>query len=101
MTYKVLTADTHKIIHRSGLRSADAAPYPNRRADRTLWDDVEDDDLPSVVTNDVNRDTDCASAAITFNPEEILGKTFLITTDDENIRRRVRISELLDVSYEP
>ena len=85
MTYKILTQDTLKIIHRSNVRPVTSAD-PNRRVDLLDGEEIKEaiiktPDKPSVV----------------FSPTDLVGKTFLLPFDEEiGERHRARIVEVIE-----
>jgi hypothetical protein len=112
MTYKILTDDTRWIIHRSNIRSA---ADPNAR---NLRLDPLNDEPPEVVrslckaspASDHGEDFSLHSTEPTYenpespstgddtvivNPQELLGRTFLMDTQEDGQRLCARIVECI------
>jgi hypothetical protein len=112
MTYKILTDDTHQIIHRSNICSA---ADPNAR---NLRLDPLNDKLPKVIQSlrkaspasdhgedfslhsmePTNENPKCPSTGddtVIDNPQELLGRTFLMDTQEDGQRFRARIVECI------
>jgi hypothetical protein len=88
MTYKVLTEDTKKIIYRSRLRAADKDP--NKRIDPPATP-------PEVVTQHFvdGIDGERTQELPEFNPEDLIGRTFLKLPEDNGERFRAKILEAI------
>jgi hypothetical protein len=112
MTYKILTDDTHRIIHRSNIRSA---ADPNAR---NLHLDPLNDGPPEVIqslckaspasdhgedfslhsmepTNENPEHPSTGDNTVIVNPQELLGCTFLMDTQEDGQRFRARIVECI------
>jgi hypothetical protein len=112
MTYKILTDDTHQIIHRSNIRSVADPNARNLRLDplhdeppkviRSLHkaspasDHGEDFSLHSMEPTDENPK--CPSTGddmVIDDPQELLGCTFLMDTQEDGQRFRAHIVECI------
>jgi hypothetical protein len=112
MTYKILTDDTHPIIHCSNIRSAADPNARNLRLDplndkppEVMWslrkaspasDHGEDFSLHSMEPADVS--SECPSTGndtVIVNPQELLGRTFLMDTQEDGQRFCARIVECI------
>ena len=94
MTFKILTDDTHKVISRSNVRSADNPSSLNLRLDHNFGDL----NPPLVVKSrhdDENGDNTYTPMP-TFDPNDIIGRTFLLPNEDDGQRFRARIVEAID-----
>jgi hypothetical protein len=121
MTYKILTDDTRRIIHRSNIRSV---ADPNAR---NLHLDPLNDELPEVIwslrkaspaldhgenfslhsmeptdehpyTESTLDPSECPSTGnnmVIVDPQELLGRTFLMDTQEDGQRFRARIVECI------
>ena len=107
MTFLVLTDDTRKVIPRSRLRPANP-DEPNLRiepidgeeiasliksppkypAPKPPWDNPENVDPPQFA--------DAASGYPTFDPDELIGRSFLKAPEEDGTRLRLRIAEKLE-----
>jgi hypothetical protein len=104
MTYKILTDDTHQIIHPSNIRSVADHNARNLRLDplnakppKIIWslckaspalDHGEDSSLHSSM-EPTDENPDCASTrddTVIVNPQELLGRTFLMDTQEDGQR---------------
>jgi hypothetical protein len=121
MTYKIMTDDTHQIIHRSNIRSAADPNARNLRLDplndklpeviRSLCkaspasDHGEDFSLHSMEptnehshmesTPDPSEHPSTGDDMVIVDPQELLGCTFLMDTQEDGQRFRARIVECL------
>jgi hypothetical protein len=101
MTFKILTDDTQKIISRSGVRSANEPLAPNLRLDP-----IDGESIPQIVKS-LKKDDNCGSETInedptkdgqtlmTFNPTDLIGRSFIADTQDGQ-RQRIEIIEAID-----
>ena len=71
MTYKILTDDTKKVIHRSNVCLADDHLTPNLRLDLFDGEKVSSNFVKSI--QDVNQDENM----MIIQPEDMIGRTFL------------------------
>ena len=113
MTYKILTDDTRRIIHRSNIRSASDPHSRNLRLDllndeppeviRSLRkssptsDHGEDFSLHDTVPTDENSSEGPTSTGDTVivDPQELMGRTFLMDTQEDGQKFRARIVECI------
>jgi hypothetical protein len=112
MTYKILTDDTRRIIHRSNIRStADAnarnlcLDLLNDKPPEVIWslrkaspalDHGEDFSLHSMEPTDENPE--CPSTGdntVIVNPQGLLGHTFLMDTQEDGQRFHAHIVECI------
>ena len=82
LTFKILS-DESKIIFRSKIRSADRTTLKNR-----ILEPIEDDDI-------LKSKFDREGPLPTFDPQDLIGRTFLREPNDEGIRYRAKIIEIL------
>jgi hypothetical protein len=112
MTYKILTDDTRRIIHHSNIRSAADPNARNLRLDplndeppEVIWslrkaspasDHGEDFSLHSMETTDESSEHPSTGAdTVIVDPQELLGRTFLMDTQEDGQRFRARIVECI------
>ena len=110
LTYKVLTSDTQVIIHRSLLRPVSPADL-NLRAGMFGGEGKDDPDTThqAIVKSrlDLSKPTDTVSnteqpppaqppPSPVFNPEDLIGRTFLLDVNDDGERHRARIVKLIE-----
>jgi hypothetical protein len=108
MTYKILTDDTRRIIHHSNIRSAadpnarnlcldplnDEPPevIQSLRKASPASDHGEDFSLHSMETTDESPERPSTGAdMVIVDPQELLGRTFLMDTQEDGQRFRARI----------
>jgi hypothetical protein len=112
MTYKILTDDTRRIIHRSNIRSA-ADPNArnlcldllNDKPPEVIWslrkaspasDHGEDFSLHSTEPTDENPERpSTGDDMVIVDPQELLGCTFLMDTQKDGQRFRACIVECI------
>ena len=114
MTFKILTDDTQKVIYRSEIRSALDPKERNLRIDdifdgeevqqyikslrKSMQDNAEDEptfDGEPVSTID-GEPTDVKDVGMPqFDPNDLVGRTFLMEPDEEGERQRARIVEAI------
>jgi hypothetical protein len=94
MTYKILSNDTHKIFHRSEVRSALDPDAPNLRAD--LCDGEVDTPLIIKSIKDGRDDTVPQTQLEIIDPGELIGRTFLTEPQEDGQRFRARIVRAID-----
>jgi hypothetical protein len=112
MTYKILTDDTSRIIHRSNIRSVADPNVRNLRLDplndkppEVIWslrkaspasDHGEDFSLHSMEPTGENPERpSTGDDTFIVNPQELLGLTFLMDTQEDGQRFRTRIVEYI------
>ena len=129
MTFKILTSDTNKIIHRSVVRSAEGNDRnyraemgrkdqdPQLSYDRdvtapdsengetckisdTIFDDNYDESKqpPKVITSrhDYTEDDTPLPSMPIMNPEDLVGRTFLMDEQEDGQKFRARIVEAIN-----
>ena len=90
LTFKVLTDDSQKIIHRSRIRSA---LNPN---ERNLRIDLETNDpSPEIVKSKHDEVLQQGATMPTFDPTDLIGRTFLLPPQDDGQRFRGKIIETI------
>jgi hypothetical protein len=89
MTYKILTDDTRQIIHRSNIRSA---ADPNTR---NLCLDPLNEEPPEVIRSLCKASPSTGDDTVIVNPQELLGCTFLMDTQEDGQRFRACIVECI------
>jgi hypothetical protein len=95
MTYKILCDKSLKVIHRANLRSAANPSDPNLRLDPLDGEKKSTRIVKSA--QDENEDSgDQAKPMVYFETGDLVGRTFLMKEDDEGLRDRARIVEVLD-----
>jgi hypothetical protein len=98
LTYLILTDDTDQVIARSALRSA--KPGKNPKLHAYLSPDVgENNDKPILQsTDDLNGShSDLSDLKLPlFTPEELVGKTFLRSTNDGQTFRAKVVRKIID-----
>jgi hypothetical protein len=112
MTYKILMDDTHRIIHHSNIRLVADSNARNLRLDplndkppeviRSLRkaspasDHGEDSSLHSMEPTDENPERpSTGDDMVIVDPQELLGSTFLMGTQEDGQRFRARIVECI------
>ena len=107
MTYKILTDDTYKIIYRSDVRSALDPSTRNKRIDFLSGEDVpqvvksltpskSDQDDNSLPYGESTGESPSEGTSVpTFDPSDLIGRTFLLPEQKDGQRHRASIVELL------
>jgi hypothetical protein len=95
MTYKILTDDTKKIIHRSNVRPADGRASANLKADLFNGENYTEFIKSSRRKTSNNSDTEPATMMI-IKPEDLIGRTFLTPPQDDGQCFRARIVEAVE-----
>ena len=109
MTYKVLTEDTLKVIHRSRIKLASVDPNlrlddPILPAEQTTTADVNPNPIPTSpeVTLQSDTSTNILPTPETERPmanittDDLIGRTYLSQPQEDGTRRRIKIIEQLD-----
>ena len=97
LTYKILADDTNKIIHRSVVRTASDGLAPNQRANKPETTEPHPfiksriDEAP--IDNDGESKISISMPIV--DPEELIGRTFLVPQEDGQ-QFRARIVELVE-----
>ena len=91
LTFKVLTDDTNKVIYRSRIRTATKSNERNLRIDTDNSKPV-----PEIVKSKHEEDLSSGKAMPTFDPTNLIGRTFLKTPEEDGQRFRGKIIEALD-----
>ena len=109
MTFKVLTADTHRVLFRSQVRPADDPHRPNLRLTdlfdgeppstifvRSKNDPDHAKDYPNLdsVSGEIEQDT--TPSMVHVDTSELIGKTFLMEQQEDGTKHRARIVELIE-----
>jgi hypothetical protein len=93
MTFKILTDDTQKVIHRSNVRSALNPDEKNLRLDPLSSSDIV---APVIKSrHDSADDGEILSPMPVIDPSELIGRTFLKDQEDGQ-RHRARILKVID-----
>jgi hypothetical protein len=105
LTWKILTSDTHKIIYRSQVRSCSDAD-PNICADMFGGEDDTPISDPIIKSRQVATSTENGEASNAvgasetttpvFNPEDLVGRTFLMDPKEDGQRFRAWIVKLIE-----
>jgi hypothetical protein len=112
MTYKILMDDTRRIIHRSNIHLAAVPNARNLHLDllndkppEVIWslckaspalDHGEDSSLHSMKPTDENPEhPSTGDDTVIVDPQELLGRTFLMDTQEDGQRFRARIIECI------
>ena len=90
LTFKVLTNDTNKVIYRSRIRTARKVNEKNLRIDP---EDVKS--VPEVVKSKHEEDLTDGKTMPTFDPSDLIGRTFLKSPEEDGQRYRGKILEVL------
>jgi hypothetical protein len=100
MTYKVLTSDTKKVLYRSRIRLASECPNPRADAAARMnsssppTDNSISETFDDHSTTPVLQSRDRPMAVI--DPNDIIGRTYLSTPEEDGTRMRLRIVEAID-----
>ena len=89
-TYKILTSDTNKILYRSAVRSARDTVELNRRSVSTEGETNPIEIVKSPCRTLANGET-IAVNSDTFDPDELIGRTYLQDVDENGERHRAKI----------
>jgi len=98
MTWKILTEDTQKVIFRSQVRPYTTAD-PNLRADMFGGEEdttTSDPVIKSRPTAGNGESTHVTTPSPIFNPEDLVGRTFLMDQQEDGQRFRARIVKLVE-----
>ena len=99
LTFKVLTADTNKVIPRSTLRPTSTPGAQNLRAHPAPGEDNVQ--LPILEAKQQQDDDDPGQTLLYFAPDELLGRTFLTSPNKDGECFRATITrKILDNSKE-
>ena len=90
LTFKILTDDTLKIIHRSNIRSALNPTSENLRASMDHGEEV-----PEVVKSKHDQELKEGKTLPTIDPEDLIGRTFLKEPEEDGQRFCVKIIEAI------
>ena len=90
LTFKVLTDDTKKIIYRSRIRTASNSAERNLRIDPDPMNSP-----PEIVKSKHEEDLSCGKAMPTFDPTDLIGRSFLLPPEEDGQRFRGKIIEAL------
>ena len=100
MTYKVMTSDTKKVIYCSHIRLASEYPNPCAYAAARMnpsspsSDNSTSETFDDHSTTPVLQSRDCPMAVI--EPNDIIGRTYLSTPEEDGARMRLQIVEAID-----
>jgi hypothetical protein len=100
LTYKVLTADTSQVIYRSLLRPANTDDV-NLRASKFAGEPPTNNEVvksrnspPHIMAE--SKPADTAPPSPVFNPEDLIGRSFLMDEQPDGQRPRATIIQLLE-----
>jgi hypothetical protein len=109
MTFKVLTADTGRILYRSQVRPADDPTRPNLRLTdlfdgeppskifvRSKNDPDTAEDFSNLDPDSGEIDQDVTPSMVHVDTSELIGKTFLMDTIEDGTKHRARIVEMIE-----
>ena len=109
MTFKVLTDDTKRIILRSQVRPADDPTKPNlsltdlfdgeppaRIFVRSKGDPDDISDYPNLDNESGEIEQDVMPTMVHVDTSELIGKTFLMDTQEDGSKHRARIVEMIE-----
>ena len=86
MTFKVLTNDTEKVIHRSSLRSAYGEKDKNKRLEP-----AKDPNEPIMYVKSTSDYGDPALKTLPgYSPDDLIGRTFIKDVGDEKFRAKIK-----------
>lgn len=101
LTYKVLTQDSRRVLHRANLRPA-TSEAPNKRMDLLSGEDLPP--TPAVVktrVETIDKDEGFTTISkqshtpVAFNPADLIGRSFLLKESEDGQRHRARIVECI------
>lgn len=95
MTFKILADETHRVIHRSEVRSALIGDQQNLRADEDAGVPLIDPKPPDVKKQDT-ADGHTPSPMIKIQPNDITGKTFEFTSPDTQERHQAQVIKAVE-----
>ena len=98
LTYKILTDDSQKVIHRSVARSALDTTRPNNRSTTSLEDEPHPY-LKSQIDELVDKDKSELMSLELTQPKDLKGYTFLIPQDDGQLHRARIVEAIEDHEY--
>jgi len=100
MTYKVLTSDTKKVLYRSRIRLASECPNPRADAAARMNSSSPSSDNSTSETFDDHSTTPVLQSRdrpmAVIDPNDIIGRTYLSTPEEDGTRMRLRIVEAID-----
>ena len=109
MTYKVLTEDTLKVIHRSRIKLASVDPNlrlddPILHPEQTTTADANPNPNPtspevtlqSDTINNILQTPETERPMANITTEDLIGRTYLSQPQEDGTRRRIKIIEQLD-----
>ena len=94
MTWKVLTSDTHKVLYRSQVRPYDSQD-PNLRAELFGGEDCPTTEKFIKSRIDKNGESEQLNTPV-FNPQDLVGRTFLTDQQEDGQRHRAKIVKLVE-----
>ena len=98
LTYKILTDDTQKIIHRSAVRSALDPTIPNNRA-KIDMDKEPHPYLKSKIDDKVTEESTQPIELVLTEPKDLEGKTFTTLQDDGQLKHAQIVEAIEDHEY--
>jgi hypothetical protein len=112
MTYKILTADTQKLIYTSEIRTAEDPSCENKRADEQGKGEGTSKSKPPFIMDRRDRwrlsqgELPTPNHLPSLNPDDLIGRTFLAPPEQDGQQFRARIQRKIidgdveDPSYE-
>jgi hypothetical protein len=98
LTYKILTDDTSKVIHRSSIRSALQPHDRNMRADAIVGE-MEPQNQKLVIKSKFDYGENNSNRAMpTIEPADLVGRTFLQAPREDGQRFRLTAPHRLTLS---
>ncbi|KAL7563652.1 hypothetical protein ACA910_013388 [Epithemia clementina (nom. ined.)] len=95
LTHKLLDAKTNKIIYRSAVRPLNQSEHPNKRLFPDGGELPDETNKPPKVFISSRHDEDPSinKPMPDFNPEDLIGKTFLMPIDNNGERLRATVTD--------
>ena len=96
MTWKVLNADTNKVLYRSQVRPFDSKDI-NLRAE--LFGGEDDPTTKKFIKSRFDKNGESESeqpSTPIFNPQDLVGRTFLMDKQEDGQRHRAKIVQLIE-----
>jgi hypothetical protein len=97
MTYKILCDKSMTVLHQSNLRSANNPADPNLRLDQLDGGILpQSPRIVESVQDEAEDGSDQVKPTIYFDTGDLVGRIFLMEEDDDGLRYRACIIEVLD-----
>ena len=98
LTYKILTDDSQKVIHRSAVRSALDPLIPNNRTTPNM-DEEPHPYLKSKIDDQVKEGSTEQGEMVLAHPKDLEGKSFSILEDDGQLKHAQIVEAVEDHEY--